>query len=407
MIPMKLRFKSNLLSIIFSSLLVAQVYAQDIDNQQANRIEWLEKSVSVAERQLLLASGFYTPGENPRSIWPNGKTRIAPPKDWTSGFFPGSLWLIYEITKESYFKSKAEKFTEALDSVPYYTHTHDLGFMLYCSYGNGYRLTDNANYRDALLKGAASLAGRYSSTVGCIRSWDFGTYKFPVIVDNMMNLELLTWAFKQSGNEEFIEIATSHANTTMANHFRTNNSSYHVVDYDPETETVFKKMTHQGYSDESSWARGQAWGLYGYTMMFKETGEKDYLEQAKAIASFIMNHPTLPEDGIPFWDFDSRYIPNDYRDVSAAAIMASALLDLSVLANERRYLDMAERVLQSLSGDGYLNTAGTKNYFILDHSVGNLQGFSEIDTPINYADYYFLEALIRYAKIKGIDLSKL
>lgn len=365
-----------------------------------------KKSVLRTKAQLKLATSEYSPGQNPRSIWPNGKTRIAPVRDWTSGFFPGSLWLMYEITKDKYFQEQAIRFTTPLDTIQYFTHTHDLGFMLNCSFGNAYRLTNNEEYKDILINGAKSLAGRYSETVGCIRSWDFGTYKFLVIVDNMMNLELLMWASKQTGIKDFEEMANSHAQTTITNHFRENNSSYHVVDYYPETGMVFEKITHQGYSNESSWARGQAWGLYGFIMMYRETNKSVYLEQARKIANFIVNHPNMPEDGIPFWDFDSRFIPNDYLDASAAAIMASAFLELYQLTGIDSYFNTAELILKTLSKDKYLNKVGKEKYFILNHSVGNLRGFSEIDTPINYADYYFLEAIIRYARLNGQDLTK-
>ncbi|WP_258103486.1 glycoside hydrolase family 88 protein [Marinoscillum sp. MHG1-6] len=357
---------------------------------------WLTRSIEVSRQQLLLASKYYAPGMNPRSVWPNGELRYATPRDWTSGFFPGSLWLIYELNGDQFFKTQAERFTAGIDSVQYFTHTHDLGFMHRCSYGNGYRLTGNEAYKEALITGARSLATRYSDAVGCIRSWDMPPYNYPVIVDNMMNLELLTWASKATGESKFMEMALSHANNTIKNHYRPDNSSYHLVDYNPKNGKIIEKMTVQGYADESSWARGQAWGLYGFTMMYRETNREHYLEQAKKIAHFLMNHPRLPENKIPYWDFDTNHIPNDYRDASAAAIMASAFLELSTLTDNSEYFLLAETMLKNLSGSQYLAEVGQNNYFILKHSVGHLPGYSEIDVPINYADYYFLEALARY-----------
>lgn len=361
--------------------------------------EWLSRAVSTAQNQLKLAADNYSPGQNPRSINPAGDTRIAPPRDWTCGFFPGSLWYMYELTGDGTLKHEADRYTRGLNAVQYFTHTHDLGFMLYCSYGNGYRITGNKEYEQVLIKGASSLAGRYNPIVGCIRSWDFGDWQFPVIVDNMMNLEFLCWASKKTNDKQYMQMAISHANKTKENHFRKNYSSYHVVSYDTITGNVLQKQTHQGYSDESSWARGQAWGVYGYTMMYRETGKKEYLQQAQNIAALIMNLKNMPKDKIPYWDYDAPSIPNSPRDASAAAITASALIELSAYVDHgEKYFSYAEDILKSLSSDKYLAKAGTNNFFILKHSVGAYPNNSEIDTPINYADYYYLEALLRYKK---------
>jgi hypothetical protein len=235
--------------------------------------------------------------------------------------------------------------------------------------------------------------------VGLIRSWDFGAWKFPVIIDNMMNLELLTWATRETGEPKFKEIAVSHADKTMANHFRVDASSVHVVDYDPATGTVRGRQTHQGYSDSSAWARGQAWGLYGYTMMFRETGNTNYLDQARRIASLIISHPRLPEDRIPYWDFDAPDIPNAPRDASAAAVMASALIELSDQVDTefgKQCIALARQQLLSLSSPEYLAKPGANGGFLLKHSTGHKPENSEVDVPLNYADYYFLEALLRY-----------
>ncbi|MDO5980033.1 glycoside hydrolase family 88 protein [Flavivirga spongiicola] len=400
-----LKYYRSIAALILIGLLMA---CQSKKQTNYSETDWLTKSVTTAKEQLKLATAAYEPGKNPRSIWPSGETRIAPTRDWTTGFFPGSLWYMFEISKDDFFKEQANKFTTALDTIQYFTHTHDLGFMLYTSFGNGYRLTGNNDYKTVLLNGAKTLSGRFSKTVGCIKSWDFAPYNFPVIVDNMMNLELLMWASKNANNNTYKQMALSHSDTTLANHFRADNSSYHVVNYNSETGEIIKKMTHQGYADESSWARGQAWGLYGYTMMYRETQKKEYLEQAKKIAAFIMNHPRLPKDKIPYWDFDSPRIPHAYRDVSASTIMASALLKLSTIVDDGdKYFSHAEAILKNLSNEQYLAKIGENANFILKHSTGHLPNYSEIDTPINYADYYFLEALIRYADITNRDLSKI
>ncbi|WP_430812239.1 MULTISPECIES: glycoside hydrolase family 88 protein [unclassified Carboxylicivirga] len=363
--------------------------------------QWLNHAVKTAEQQLVLAAEHYTPEHNPRSVYPNGDVRLCHLQDWTVGFFPGTLWYGYELSANDQLKDEAIKYTEALDSIKHITHTHDLGFMLYCSYGNAYRLTKNEAYKNVLLHGAQSLISRYNKTVGCIRSWDFDEWQYPVIVDNMMNLEYLMWTSNTSNDKVYSDIATSHADITMANHFREDYSSYHVVSYDTITGKPLEKHTHQGYSHESSWARGQAWGVYGYTMMYRFTKDPAYLQMATNIADFIMNLETMPADLIPYWDYNAPNIPNAPRDASAAAITASALLELSkYTTGGEKYFEYAENVLKSLSSPAYLAEAGTNNFFVLKHSVGALPNNSEVDTPINYADYYYLEAILRYQSMK-------
>jgi len=328
-----------------------------------------------------------------------GQLKTIPPTDWTSGFFPGTLWYLYEYTGDAKWRTAATDYTKRLESIRNFNDNHDGGFMLYCSYGNALRLAPDPAYRAVLMNGSRALSTRYSPKVGLIRSWDFGTWKYPVIIDNMMNLEVLCWASKASGDGSFEQIAVSHADKTMTNHFRPDASSYHVVDYDPETGAVRDKQTHQGFSDPSAWSRGQAWALYGYTMMFRETGNANYLEQAKKIAGFIMNHPRLPADKIPYWDFDAPDIPDAPRDASAAAIMASASIELSGMVEEkfgRQCLDLARQQLLSLSSPAYLAKVGANGGFLLKHSTGHKPKRSEVDVPLNYADYYFLEALLRY-----------
>ena len=329
----------------------------------------------------------------------DGKVKAVAPRDWTSGFFPGSLWYLFEYTGDAKWKTAAADYTVRLDSVKKYRGTHDLGFMLYCSYGNGFRLTGNPGYREVLLEGAGTLGGRFNPQVGLIRSWDFGSWKYPVIIDNMMNLELLTWAERTSKQPKFKEIAISHADRTIQNHFRPDASTWHVVDYDPANGSVLKKQTHQGFSDDSAWARGQAWGLYGYVMMFRETGKSEYRDQAVKIANFLAKHPRLPADKIPYWDFDAPKIPDEPRDASAGAIIASALLELAdqVEADASSgFRALARQQLLSLASPAYLAEPGSNGGFLLRHCVGNRPGNAEIDVPLAYADYYFLEALLRY-----------
>ncbi len=250
-----------------------------------------------------------------------------------------------------------------MEKEQYNTSTHDLGFMMYCSYGNLYRISPDEKYKTILLNSARSLVTRFNPTVGCIRSWgnQNDNKEFKVIIDNMMNLELLFWATKATGDSSFYKVAVTHANTTLKNHFRPDNSSYHVIVYNPETGDVIRKETAQGAADSSAWARGQSWGLYGYTVMYRETKNKKYLLQAQDIARFILNNKNLPADKIPYWDYDAPGIPNAKRDASAAAIMASALIELSGYSNAeltKKYLQMASIILKTLSSTEYTAALG-------------------------------------------------
>ena len=218
----------------------------------------------------------------------------------------------------------------------------------------------------------------------------------------MMNLEMLCFTSYRTGDPIFLEIARKHADTTIKNHFRDDYSTWHVVSYDPETGAPHARNTHQGFSDESAWARGQAWGLYGYVMMYRETKDPSYLNQARNIASFLINHPNMPEDMVPYWDFDAPDIPDDVRDASAAAIMASALLELSELDKSRDskiWYKAAVKQLVSLSSEQYQAPYGSNGGFILKHCTGFKPSGSEVDVPLSYADYYYIEALIRLRKL--------
>ena len=332
----------------------------------------------------------------------NGKYYYCPYEAWISGFFPGSLWYLYELTGDPKWKSRATEQTERLERIQNLTSDHDIGFRMGCSYGNGYRITGNPTYPDVLIQSARSLATRFQPKAGVIMSWNPNArWKCPVIIDNMMNLELLFNATLYSGDSSFYKIAVSHADRTLENHFRPDHSSYHVVDYDPETGAVRMKNTAQGYADESAWARGQAWGLYGFVTCYRFTGDKRYLEQAKAIADFILSHPRLPEDKIPYWDFDAPNIPNEERDASAGAILASGLYELA-LYSDPKYADAADQIVASLSTPAYTAPIGANGNFILMHSVGSRPANSEVDVPLVYADYYYLEALYRHKYFKKL-----
>ncbi|NDV78896.1 glycoside hydrolase family 88 protein [Dysgonomonas sp. 511] len=346
----------------------------------------------------------YGPLVSPRSIEETGELILVPSRDWTSGFFPGELWYMYEYTKDPKWEAAARKYTARIEPEKKNGTTHDMGFKVYCSFGNGYRLTKDEAYKEVLIESAYTLATRFKPDAGIIRSWDHSRSKWdcPVIIDNMMNLELLFWAFGETKDSTLYKIAVSHADMTLKNHFREDYSSYHVIDYDTITGNVLKKNTHQGYAHESAWSRGQAWAVYGYTMCYRETGRTAYLDQAKNVVNYIFTHPNMPDDLIPYWDYDAPEIPNEPRDVSAATCTASALYELSMYDKENaaKYKAWADTILLNLSKH-YLAKEGSTYGFLLLHSTGSKPGKFEVDQPLAYADYYFLEALLRKQKLEA------
>ena len=394
---------------------------------------WIKKGLNVASAQLQMTAGeIDTIGMLPRSIYTGysmdflcrqlerdslsfkdslrpqpsagqmGTRRLCSAYDWTSGFFPGSLWYAYELTGNDVLKAQAIQYTTLLNPVRYYKGTHDLGFMINCSYGNAWRLAPNDSIKAVMIETADNLCGRFNDSIAAIRSWDFGNWNFPVIIDNMMNLDLLFTASKWTGDNKYKEIAVTHAMTTMKHHFRPDYTCWHVVSYNNDG-TVERKQTHQGKNDDSSWSRGQAWAVYGYTSCYRETNDTTFLNFAVKVADMIMDR-VKTEDAIPYWDYDAPVANETPRDASAAAVTASGLIELSTMVPDgRKYLDYAEKILKSLSSEAYLTKPGENQGFILMHSVGSLPNGSEIDTPLNYADYYYLEALKRFMDLKGIS----
>lgn len=318
-----------------------------------------ELSMAVEQYDLLLAEAREA-DKIPRTTNEEGEMHwVNEGFDWTKGFFPGTCWYLYEHTNDAKWKDAAAHFQSKFEDFKNSTRFHDLGFVFNCSYGNGYRLTENKEYKKVLVTAANSLMERFNPKVGSIISWDVDRgwqsergWKFPVIIDNMMNLEMLFEASKITGDNKFKEAAIAHANTTMKNHFREDYSSYHVVDYDPETGEVRSKQTAQGHAHESSWARGQAWAIYGYTMCYRYTEDEKYLKLAENVADFILNYEGTPDDMIPYWDYNAPNIPDEPRDASAAAITASALIELAGYS-EKDYMNPAENMLKSLASSEY------------------------------------------------------
>lgn len=381
----------------FYFLVLMSFFVFGCKNKQSNVKVDSKNTITYQERLSKLLNYPVDSLSFPRSATSDGLTKKVTSKDWTSGFFPGSLWYTYQLTNDEKYLEKAKDWTVLIEQEKNNNCTHDMGFKVFCSFGNGYKVIKDTIYKKIIIKSAQTLATRYNAKIQAIKSWDFGKDKwiFPVIIDNMMNLELLFEAAKYSKDSTYKYIAYQHAKTTLKNHFRPDNSTFHVVDYDTTSGNARNKLTHQGFADTSSWARGQAWAVYGCTMVYRYTKDVLFLSQAKKTANFFINHSNLPNDGIPYWDFNAPKIPNELRDASAAAIMASALIELNRYTKKDEYIDYANKVITSLSSPNYIIQNETDIPFILYHSTGNWPKNDEINGPINYADYYYLEALVR------------
>ena len=367
--------------------------------------ELTDRVFAVAAAQYEQLEGRLTDETLPRSAASDGKFIPSNIRWWCSGFYPGSLWYIYEYTGDKTFRELAEKNTFKLYPLKQKGTDHDLGFQMNCSFGNAYRITGEQKYLEPIHTSARVLAGRFSPVTGVIRSWDFvrkgRDWKYPVIIDNMMNLELMFKATEFSGDSTYYNIAVKHADRTMKEHFRDDYSCYHVVDYDLTTGDVRGRCTAQGYADDSAWARGQAWAVYGYTACYRYTGDKRYLDHARKVAGFMLDDKNMPADLVPYWDYDAPNIPNEPRDVSTAAIIASAFYEMYTYTGDGLYKQKADRIVESLSSPAYRAPVGGNGGFLLMHSVGSIPHGSNIDVPLNYADYYFLEALIRKGRLEA------
>jgi unsaturated chondroitin disaccharide hydrolase len=406
--PMK-PFLVSLLICLASCQSVTKKKSNDVDSNTSVNIASfnLDKAIKNCEAQLNQAVPKLTDlSKHPRLIetneteWkeiPNGRLV------WTSGFYPGILWYMYNLTQDEKWKEEAIKRTEVFEDFKTVNEHHDIGFMMFPAYGNGYILGDKKEYKDILLTSAKSLASRYNPNVGTIRSWSNKMHprwqQHITIIDNMLNLELLFWAAKNGGDQMYYDIAVKHAETTMANHFRPDYTSWHVIEYDSISGKVLNRHTKQGYADDSRWSRGQAWGIYGYTMVHRETGDKKFLDFALKLTDKYLE--MLPEDYVPYWDFDVPNKETEERDASAAAIVASGLLELSTLVQDRnkqeQYYNAALQMLQSLSSEYYSGVGKTDSFLV--HSTGAKSLGHEIDVALIYADYYYIEALNRLKKI--------
>ncbi len=385
---------------ITCAIIGISVNAQTHLKPNSDLVKLIDKNLkdAAAQYKVLMKN---VPVDSLPETFEKGRSKSITAKNWVSGFYPGTLFYLYQGTKDkTLYEAGLAKLPlmEPIKTID----SHDIGFMMFDSFGIANQIKPSEEYKNILLTSAQSLIKRFNPIVGCTMSWSSKAGEFRVIIDNMMNLELLMWATKVSGDSTYAKIAITHANTTMKNHFRPDYSSYHLVNYNPETGGINKKQTVQGYADESAWARGQGWGLYGFTMMYRETKNQKYLAQARHIADFILNHPNLPADKIPYWDFNAPGQPDAYRDSSAGAIYASALIELAGYvdaASSKKYIAAAETMIRSLSTDKYKAALGENGGFILKHGVGHLPKPALIDVPLTYGDYYFVEAMLRYKKL--------
>lgn len=408
----------------FFSLLSFLFFHCTILFSQSSENIFLKENFDFATRQtrLLLKSANHSKPVMPHSSAKDGTLINTSIYGWTSGFFPGLLWYLSEYNGDKALQDSALVWTNKMKPVSTFTDNHDIGFMMYCSYGNAYRILKNEEYKKLLVESAKSLMTRYNPSLGVIKSWNSWRswdgderFNFPVIIDNMMNLELLFFASKASGDKLFRNAAISHAEKTMQYQVRKDGSCYHIMTYDTAVLEPVRGVTSQGYADNSAWSRGQGWGIYGFTLVYRETKDPKFLQTAQRMADFYINHPSLPNDKVAYWDFNANQagynpgirsnankVSERYRDASAAAVTASALLELSTyVKNEKSkiYFETAKQILHSLGSTAYRAQEGQNVNFILMHSVGSIPHNSEIDVPLTYADYYFVEALARYSRL--------
>ena len=396
----------NLKRIVFaasSALVLCSAEAARIDELKAKLPEIFAKSAAHYKALDAAATPLMKKADGTVMV-PQGFKRNTHELDmrniqwWTSGHYPGSLWYLYEATGDEFFKERATAWTENLTPISKFTGNHDIGFMMFCSFGNARRILKTDRYDHLLVEAAGTLCLRFEPKLGVIRSWGKVDERknFLVIPDNMMNLELLEWAAKaKNGEKRFADVARSHATVTMKNHFRADGGTYHVLNYSQKDGRIQEIRRGQGASCFTAWSRGQSWAIYGYTMMYRETKDKAYLEFAQKVTDYAINHPNMPEDGIPYWDYGA---PGEERDSSAGSIMASGLLELANYVDAEKgsmYRNFAVKQLLSLASPAYFSEGDEIGHFLLKHGVGAKPSGSEIDTPLNYGDYYFLEALMR------------
>lgn len=399
--------KKILFAIVLCSLAACQSQ-QTSDFDAAQALQYCAGQVERALTELQDGNGSYDYTMEPRNILDgetNWNCRKASAEEWCSGFWPGVLWMDYGHTKDEKVKKAAEGYTASLNFLAEHpAYDHDLGFLVINSFLKGYDATGNEEYKRIALAAADTLATLYNKKAGTILSWprhvkDYGGHN--TIMDNMINLELLFWAAENGGSQNLKDIAISHADTTMRYHFRKDGSCYHVAVYDTLTGNFLRGQTHQGYADESMWSRGQSWAIYGYTMVYRFTKDQRFLEHAQKVTDIYLKRlQETSNDWVPIWDMDDPRGQQAPKDASAACVVASALLELQQYVDAekgKQYLEAAKKMLADLSSERYQSR--DKNVAFLMHSTGHHPAGSEIDASIIYADYYYIEALLRFYSI--------
>ncbi len=375
--------KTFLVNLLFLLILAPVINAQDLLSQANHAGIFAEQQIKT----WLTQNSDST--QHPERTEANGLWKNSSRSGWTSGFFSGCLWYLFEKTNVTDWKLKAERWTGDLESQKNNTGDHDVGFRIMSSFGNGFRLTGREDYRQVILTAANSLSRRFNSNIGCIRSWSWGAWNYPVIIDNMMNLELLFWAAANGGSKKLYNIAIQHARNTRIHHIREDGSTWHVVDFNDDG-TIKWKGTWQGYDNESTWSRGQAWGIYGFTMTYRYTQNDTFLTTAIKLADYFIDN--LPADFVPYSDFEAPDIPNLEKDASAAAIACAAFFELAQYTSHDKYIQTALNILSSLCSPNYL--AEGKNYSSILHRASSR--YHDPEKGLIYADYYFLEALRKF-----------
>lgn len=358
--------------------------------------------LTYADQQLLATAAALKPGAYPIRTTLDSSWLTVDAKDWTAGFYPAALWRTYERTGDPAWRQRAQTWQAGLASETKHDST-DLGFKLFDTYGVGYELTGDAAYKKIVLAAAATVAKRFDPDVGMFRVWDARTDRtqFRVNIDATMNLELMFWAGQNGGKPQYAAMATRHALRAVTDLVRPDGSTWMCAAYDQKTGALLRHFTTQGYATESTWARGQAWAMYGFTTAYRYTRDPRFLDAARRTAAWFVSH--LPPDRVPYWDFDVPDKATAPRDTSAAAIAASALLELSgdesVPAARQGDIDTARAILVSLSSPAY--TSRTPGFAaILAHGT-QYEAKGQADTGIMFGDYYFVEALGRYEKQVG------
>jgi unsaturated chondroitin disaccharide hydrolase len=351
------------------------------------------------DQRLLATDAALNPPAYPMRTKPGGSWLTVGADDWTAGFYAATLWRTYERTHDPAWRQRAETWQAGLARQTSQDST-DLGFKLFDTYGVGYQLTGDESYKRVVLAAADTVAHRYNSKVGMFRVWDKANdqTRFRVNIDALMNQELMFWAGQNGGNPQYADMAKHHALRALQDLVRPDGGTWMVASYDQKTGALLGHSTKQGYATESTWSRGQAWAVYGFTTAYRYTKDPRFLDGARRTADYFVRR--LPPDRVPYWDFDVPNKATAPRDTSASAVVASALVELSGYetdpAAKQHDTDTARDILTALSSPTYAPRNQTFAAMLQHGTQHYPAGWA--DTGIMFGDYYFVEALGRYEK---------